>query len=78
MTDLVEFIVRHAEAFVFLYVLADQLGVPVPAVPALLAMGALAAVGKLSFSVALALSVAASVLADLVWYTLGRTRGGGG
>ena len=77
MGEVVDFIVRHGEAFVFLYVLADQLGVPVPAVPALLAMGALAAVGKISFPLALLLSVVASVGADLVWYTLGRTRGGG-
>jgi membrane protein DedA with SNARE-associated domain len=39
-------------------------------------MGALAAVGKLSFPLALLLSVIASVGADLVWYALGRTRGG--
>jgi membrane protein DedA with SNARE-associated domain len=77
MGGVVDFIVRHGEAFVFLYVLADQLGVPVPAVPALMAMGALAAVGKINFTLALLLSVVASLGADLVWYALGRTRGGG-
>jgi membrane protein DedA with SNARE-associated domain len=77
MGGVVDFIVRHGEAFVFLYVLADQLGVPVPAVPALMAMGALAAVGKINFTLALLLSIVASLSADLVWYALGRTRGGG-
>jgi membrane protein DedA with SNARE-associated domain len=77
MGGVVDFVVRHGEAFVFLYVLADQLGVPVPAVPALMAMGALAAVGKINFTLALLLSVVASLGADLVWYALGRTRGGG-
>jgi membrane protein DedA with SNARE-associated domain len=77
MGGVVDFIVRHGEAFVFLYVLADQLGVPVPAVPALMAMGALAAVGKINFTLALLLSVVASLSADLLWYALGRTRGGG-
>jgi len=76
MADALAFIVRHGEVFVFLYVFADQLGVPVPAVPALLAMGALAATGKINFALALGLSVAASVLADTVWYGLGRARGG--
>jgi membrane protein DedA with SNARE-associated domain len=71
----VDFLVRHGEAFVFLYVFADQIGIPLPAVPALLAMGALAAVGKINFGLALLLSVIASVLADIVWYTLGRARG---
>ena len=76
MAEVLDFVVRHGEAFIFLYVLADQLGVPVPAVPALLAMGALAGMGKLSFTLALLLSVVASLVADLVWYALGRTRGG--
>lgn len=75
MSDTVEFLLRHGEALLFVYVLADQLGVPVPAVPALLAMGALAAAGKLNFGVALLLSVVASLLADTVWYVFGRTRG---
>jgi membrane protein DedA with SNARE-associated domain len=75
MSETVDFLFRHGEAFIFLYVFADQLGVPVPAVPALLAMGALAAAGKLSLGVALVLSVLASLLADTVWYVLGRTRG---
>jgi membrane protein DedA with SNARE-associated domain len=75
MSETVDFLFRHGEAFIFLYVFADQLGVPVPAVPALLAMGALAAAGKLSSGVALVLSVLASLLADTVWYVLGRTRG---
>lgn len=75
LSDLVDFVVRNSEAFVFLYVFADQLGVPLPAIPALLAMGALAGVGKINFGVALLLSVVASLLADMIWYTLGRTRG---
>jgi membrane protein DedA with SNARE-associated domain len=75
MSDLVNFVIRHGEALVFVYVFADQIGVPLPAVPALLAMGALAAVDKLNFAGALLLSVLASLLADTIWYTLGRTRG---
>ncbi len=70
------FVLRHGVAFVFLYVFADQIGIPVPAVPALLAMGALAAIGTLNFGLALAAGVAASLIADTIWYALGRTRGG--
>jgi membrane protein DedA with SNARE-associated domain len=72
----VNFVLRHGVAFLFLYVFADQIGIPVPAVPALLAMGALAAIGKINFPLALTASVAASLLADIIWYALGRTRGG--
>jgi membrane protein DedA with SNARE-associated domain len=63
-------------AFVlFVLVLANQAGVPIPATPSLLADGALAAGGRLSFSVILAAAVAAALSADLVWYGLGRWRG---
>ena len=72
---MLEFLDRYREAIIFLYVFAEQIGLPLPAVPALLAMGALAAGGKLNVGMALALSVAASVLADMIWYAAGRTRG---
>jgi membrane protein DedA with SNARE-associated domain len=75
VSDVVDFLIRHGEAFIFLYVFADQLGIPLPAVPALLAMGALAAVGKINYGLALLSSVVASVLADAIWYALGRARG---
>ena len=75
MSELADFVVRHGEILIFLYVLADQLGVPIPAVPALLVMGALAGAGKVNAVLAVPLSVVASLLADLVWYALGRTQG---
>jgi membrane protein DedA with SNARE-associated domain len=49
--------------------------VPLPAIPALLAIGALAAAGKINAGVTLALIVAACVFADLIWYGLGRRMG---
>jgi membrane protein DedA with SNARE-associated domain len=75
LTGLFDFVVRHGEIFIFMYVFADQIGIPLPAVPALLAMGALAAVGKINLGLALVLSVGASLLADFIWYGLGRARG---
>lgn len=72
---MVDFLFRHAEAVLFAYVFADQIGVPIPAVPVLLAAGGLAAAGKLDLPLALGLSIVASVLADLVWYLAGRLRG---
>jgi membrane protein DedA with SNARE-associated domain len=75
VSELGDFVVRHGEVLIFLYVLADQLGVPVPAVPALLVMGALAGAGKIHGALAVALSVLASLLADSVWYVLGRRQG---
>jgi membrane protein DedA with SNARE-associated domain len=62
-------------ALVFANVLAEQLGLPIPALPALVVAGALAAEGKFSAPLTLLLAVTASVIADLVWYELGRRQG---
>jgi membrane protein DedA with SNARE-associated domain/rhodanese-related sulfurtransferase len=62
--------------FVFLNVLAQQLGLPVPVVPTLVVAGAVAASGKMSAVALYALSVTACVIADSTWYTAGRRYGG--
>ena len=65
-----------AEWALFVWVLANQGGVPIPVVPALLGAGALAGSGgSLSVVVTLAVSIAAALCADLTWYFLGRWRG---
>jgi membrane protein DedA with SNARE-associated domain len=75
VSDFLAFVVQHGEIVLFLYVLADQLGVPIPAAPILLAAGGLAAAGRLSLPGAVGLGVLASLVADLVWYTVGRLHG---
>jgi len=75
VSDVLAFLVRHGEVVLFLYVFADQVGVPVPAVPILLAAGGLAGTGRLSLPVAVGLAVMASLAADLIWYLAGRLRG---
>jgi len=70
-----EFLIRHGYAVLFALVLAEQLGVPVPAAPALMAMGALAGLGKFSFGMALAVTALAAILSDSIWYEIGRRRG---
>jgi membrane protein DedA with SNARE-associated domain len=75
MSGLWEFVLRHGYGLLFVVVLVEQLGVPVPAVPVLLIMGALAGLGFYSISVALSLAVVAALMADVVWFQLGRRRG---
>jgi len=67
--------VPWAALALFLWVLANQGGVPIPGGVALLGAGALAGSGSLSVGVTLAVSVAAALCADLTWYLLGRWRG---
>src|SRR5438874_13838031 len=51
------------------------MGVPLPAAPWLLTAGALAATGRISWFVALSAATVGSVLADLIWFYLGRYGG---
>jgi len=76
LNDVLAFLLKHRYAVLFAVVLVEQLGLPVPAVPFLLAAGALAGLGKLDLGPALALSILASLLSDLAWYEAGRRRGG--
>ena len=58
-------------------VFAEQVGVPMPATPVLLGMGALAAVGKLSLAACVAIAIVSCLSADSVWYWVGRRKGQG-
>jgi membrane protein DedA with SNARE-associated domain/rhodanese-related sulfurtransferase len=59
----------------FAWVLVEQVGIPLPATPVVLAAGALSAEGQLSFTLALLVGVAASLLADSAWFLIGRRYG---
>lgn len=72
---MVEPMMQNAEWLLFVGVLANQAGVPVPVAPWLLAAGALAGSGHLSLTVVVASAVGAALGADLAWYGLGRWRG---
>src|SRR5260370_9593067 len=58
-------------------VVAEQIGVPLPAVPALLAVGALAAHGRTSIPLVLGVIACVALAVDLVLYALSRPRGPG-
>lgn len=75
MTDAFQFAVQHGYIVLFVWVLAEQIGFPVPSIPFLLAVGALAGAGRLNFVLVVALGILAALLADLLWYYAGRRRG---
>jgi len=68
-------VAHYGLMIVFVNVLVDQIGLPVPAVPTLIVAGAVAADGKLPFAALFACSVAASLLADCGWYLIGQKYG---
>jgi membrane protein DedA with SNARE-associated domain len=75
MIDLGAQLARYGVGFVFANVLVEQSGLPVPAVPVMVVAGALAADGKLSPWGLLGAAVAAAVIADSLWFTVGRWQG---
>ncbi len=75
MSNISDYLVAHGGSFLFAVGVVEQAGLPLPAAPWLLAAGALSASGKLNPVVTLGLTTMASLIADTVWYYVGR-RGG--
>jgi membrane protein DedA with SNARE-associated domain/rhodanese-related sulfurtransferase len=76
VSSAVSLLVAHGYVVLFAYVLASQLGAPLPSSPLILAAGALAAKGRIEIGTTIAVVVFACACADTIWYQLGRTQGG--
>lgn len=70
-------LLRYGYVLLASWVFLEQIGLPLPAAPILLAAGAIAGTGRLSLSASLLVAVLASLVSDLIWYQLGRRRGTG-
>jgi membrane protein DedA with SNARE-associated domain/rhodanese-related sulfurtransferase len=70
-----ELLAHWGLAVVFVAVLLEQAGLPVPAAPLLVAAGSLADTGLLRAELVLLAALAACVIADHLWFAAGRTRG---
>lgn len=66
---------QHGSLVLFIWVAAEQLGAPLPAVPVLVAAGVLSATGKMSIASAMALGMVACLSGDIAWYAIGKRRG---
>src|SRR6266436_1411657 len=75
MNETLEFLVRHGAAVLFAAVFVEQMGVPLPAAPWLFAAGALVGAGEINGVMALGAAAIGSLLADLIWFYLGRYYG---
>ena len=73
--DSLQILEQYAVVILPALVVAEQLGVPLPAVPALLGVGALAAHGRVSIPLVLCAIAIVALIADFGWYELGRRRG---
>jgi len=59
----------------FLWIFGEQLGLPIPGLPVLIAAGSIISTGRLGLAPCIALVLVASVTADLLWYYIGRAKG---
>ena len=76
MGETIQFLIRQGYVVLFFWVLFEQLGLPIPVVPILLAGGALAGMGKLDIFLVLILAFFAALISDQFWYQMGLHRGG--
>jgi membrane protein DedA with SNARE-associated domain len=77
MDEVIRFLVNYGYLIVLAWVFLNQLGVPIPSIPCLLAAGALAGEGQLNAVLLVTVAVLAALPPDLLWYEIGRRRGMG-
>ena len=75
MNEMGEFLVCYGGPLLFAAMFAEQLGLPIPATPVLLAAGALIGAGRMNWAVAISAAAIGSLLADFIWFYLGRLQG---
>jgi membrane protein DedA with SNARE-associated domain len=75
MEALTEFLIQHGYLVLFMWVLLDQLALPMPAIPIMLGAGALAGLGHLDVWLCIVIVVIACVPSDVLWYWLGIRQG---
>lgn len=66
---------RHGYSVLFSWVLAEQMGLPIPSIPILLAAGVLSKSGHMNAAESVLIAMVASLIADLGWFELGRLKG---
>ena len=72
---MIEVLERYGAALIFAVLFLDQAGVPIPATPLVLALGALARRGTIDPVTSLFAAMAGSLCASLLWFHLGRRFG---
>ena len=77
MADGLGVLERYGVVILPALMVAEQFGVPLPAVPALLAVGALGAQGRANLALVVGVMAVVALIVDLAWYEVGRRQGAG-
>jgi membrane protein DedA with SNARE-associated domain/rhodanese-related sulfurtransferase len=75
MNEIIHFLSQHGTIVLFAAVFSEQIGLPLPAVPFLIAAGAMVGTGQMGLGMAVGSAVLAALVSDQVWFELGRWRG---
>jgi membrane protein DedA with SNARE-associated domain len=75
MNHIIPFLIEHGYTLLFFWVLVETTGLPIPSVPLLITVGALAGGGDLNLFLGIGIAVLAAVLGDLFWFFMGRRHG---
>jgi membrane protein DedA with SNARE-associated domain len=76
MYNLIPFLIQHGYTVLFIWVLAETIGFPIPSAPLLITVGALVGLGQMKLFPCIGLGVCAALSSDIFWYSMGRRRGG--
>src|SRR3989304_193222 len=75
MDDFAVLVARYGLAAVFLFTFLENVGLPIPAFPVLMLAGAYASARHAALPLVVSAAVAGALLADGIWYFVGRWRG---
>jgi len=75
MNETIQFLTEYGPLVLFAVVFVEQIGLPLPALPVLVAAGVLAGTGHVNLWIALGVTVSAALAADWIWFELGRRQG---
>lgn len=75
MDGTAHFVLQHGYVVLAIWVFAEQFGFPISSIPILLAAGALAGSGNMMLAAVFLCPIAGSMLADTIWYEIGRHKG---
>jgi membrane protein DedA with SNARE-associated domain len=75
MNEMLHSWLGHDGAALFIVVLLEQAGLPIPAAPCLLAAGSLCATGQATATHVIGLAILACLVVDVAWFYVGQRRG---
>jgi len=75
MDDFAGLVARYGLAAIFLFTFLENVGLPIPAFPVLMLAGAYASARHTAVPLVVGVAVAGALLADGIWYYVGRWRG---